>query len=67
MTDRIAFYCPTCSARLRASVAFSGKSCPCPKCQERVIVPPRVIDEDRPLLILDDGLQRTRPKNSLRL
>jgi DNA-directed RNA polymerase subunit RPC12/RpoP len=60
MSGRISFFCPSCSARLRASTRFIGQSCPCPQCGTEVIVPPRALDDESPLLVLDDGFRRPR-------
>jgi DNA-directed RNA polymerase subunit RPC12/RpoP len=64
MDNRISFLCPSCKARLRASVRLAARSLPCPGCQSQVIVPLQVPTEQAPLLVLDDGhrLPRSQPK-----
>jgi hypothetical protein len=55
MPSRVAFNCPSCRARLRASAYLAGLSCACPSCGEGVTVPVRVPSEEPPVLVLDDG------------
>jgi len=56
MKSRISFRCPGCNARLRASIDFIGRSCPCPKCRAEVQVQPLPPTEEAPILVLDSGL-----------
>jgi DNA-directed RNA polymerase subunit RPC12/RpoP len=55
MRSRISFRCGTCNARLQASIQFVGRSCDCPRCREKVVIPPQVPDEEAPVLVFDDG------------
>jgi len=59
MPDRVSFYCHTCRSRLKASVRYVGRSCACPKCGDRVVVPALVPTEEAPLLVMDDGHRTT--------
>jgi DNA-directed RNA polymerase subunit RPC12/RpoP len=54
MTISISFACSNCQARLRASSAFVGRSCPCPRCGLPVRVPPQAPAEEDPVLVSDD-------------
>jgi DNA-directed RNA polymerase subunit RPC12/RpoP len=54
MRNRVSFSCSTCHARLRASLEFVGRACPCPRCGQDVVVPPRAPEEQAPLLVFDD-------------
>jgi len=38
MTDRLSLRCPGCRAKLRASRALLGRSCPCPSCKRPIVV-----------------------------
>jgi hypothetical protein len=60
MFERISFRCPDCRCRLRASLHFVGRSCPCPQCGRSVVVPPSAPPEEAPLIILDEGFRRPR-------
>jgi hypothetical protein len=60
MRTRISFSCPECNTRLRASTGFVGRSCPCPRCGQEVIVPPLTPEEEAPVLVLDEGHQTRR-------
>ena len=53
MDNRISFSCPTCKARLRASVRFAGRPSPCPRCGQGLVVPRRVPGEQPPMLVFD--------------
>ncbi len=59
MPERVSFYCRSCRSRLRASAKFVGRSCPCPKCGAKIVVPTAIPSEQAPLLVMDDG-HRTR-------
>ena len=67
MRDRISFPCPACHARLKASIEFGGRSCPCPRCGQDVRVPPLVADEETPALVMDDGYRPSRWVNGIDL
>jgi DNA-directed RNA polymerase subunit RPC12/RpoP len=62
MSSRISFACSSCRTRLRASVRFVGRATACPKCNETVVVPLRVPEEESPMLVWDDGHFSTRQK-----
>lgn|GEM_PF-1525516 len=62
MTSRISFPCPTCKAKLRASVRLAAKSLACPVCRKKVVVPMQIPAEQAPLLVLDDGHRLPRPQ-----
>jgi len=38
MTERLTLRCPGCRAKLRASRALLGRSCPCPQCKRPIVV-----------------------------
>jgi len=61
MDHRISFMCPSCKARLRASVRLAARSFDCPGCRNKVMVPLQVPTEEAPLLVLDDGHRLPRP------
>jgi len=63
MVGRVSFYCPSCRARLRASVRFACRTCACPKCGAEVTVPAVVPAEQAPVLVMDEG-HRTRRKQA---
>jgi hypothetical protein len=58
MSPRISFACPRCKARIKASVRFAGRSCPCPGCGHELVVPQRQISDEPSVLVLDDGHRR---------
>ena len=60
MYDRVSFSCPSCQTKLRASTCFGGRSCHCPRCGLEVVVPFRVLDEESPALVMDEGHGRAR-------
>jgi DNA-directed RNA polymerase subunit RPC12/RpoP len=60
MENRISFLCPSCKARLRASIRLATRSLACPGCQHAVVVPLRVPAEQAPMLVFDDGDHRPR-------
>jgi len=55
MPQRISFSCPSCTARLRASIRLAGRASTCPGCGERLGVPVRPPSEEPPVLVMDDG------------
>jgi DNA-directed RNA polymerase subunit RPC12/RpoP len=55
MAERISFVCPTCNSKLRAADTLVGRSGPCPRCGEPVVVPPCPPDEQGPILVMDDS------------
>jgi uncharacterized paraquat-inducible protein A len=55
-TDRISLQCPACQARLRAARTLLGRSCPCPRCREQVVVR-ATAPSDADIALFDD-----RPK-----
>jgi len=61
MDNRISFLCPSCKARLRASVRLAARSLPCPGCRNDVVVPVQIPTEEAPMLVLDDGHRLQRP------
>jgi DNA-directed RNA polymerase subunit RPC12/RpoP len=58
MSIRLSFSCPACQTRLRASLERVGRSGSCPKCKEKIIVPPQTPEEEAPLLVMDEGHRR---------
>jgi DNA-directed RNA polymerase subunit RPC12/RpoP len=60
MRARVSFSCPDCKSRFRASTRFAGRSCACPKCGQKVVVPAAVPEEQAPALIMDDGYRLPR-------
>jgi hypothetical protein len=55
MVENISFLCSSCHGRLRASTRYVGRSHPCPRCGELVVVPPRPPAEESSLIVFDDG------------
>lgn len=61
MYGRVAFRCGACSKRLTASLQFVGQSCKCPRCENHVIVPSQLNEDEGSILVHDDGLEEQRP------
>jgi predicted RNA-binding Zn-ribbon protein involved in translation (DUF1610 family) len=55
MDATISFACTGCKRRLRASIGYVGRSCPCPQCGRELIVPPQPPAEESSVLVMDDG------------
>ena len=51
----VSFYCPVCNSKLRAPARFVGRSNACPRCGEKIMVPPMAPSEEAPVLVMDDG------------
>lgn len=60
MRERIDFRCASCTAQLRAPIRLAGRTCACPGCGERVMVPMRPPAEGPPMLVMDDGFSSAR-------
>jgi len=60
MAENISFLCPGCQSRLRASTRYVGRSNPCPRCGQMVVVLPRPPAEEASLLVFDDGYRLPR-------
>jgi len=54
MRDTVSFLCSSCQRRLRASLRYVGRSCPCPGCGMAVVVPPQAPAEQSSILIFED-------------
>jgi DNA-directed RNA polymerase subunit RPC12/RpoP len=62
MHSRVSFACSACQTPFHASLRFVGRTCPCPRCGEAVLVPPQAPEEESSLLVLDDGHPTRRGK-----
>jgi len=47
----ITFRCPSCRARIKASVALRGQLRSCPGCGWRLVVRPRPVEDAGPALV----------------
>jgi DNA-directed RNA polymerase subunit RPC12/RpoP len=60
MPAMISFRCVACNAPLKAAAKLANRSGPCPACGQRVVVPPKPLQDAGPVLLLDD---RPAPAN----
>jgi hypothetical protein len=45
--------CPTCEARIRASIRLIGRMRPCPRCGEKLVICPAPPEDSGPMILVD--------------
>jgi hypothetical protein len=45
--------CPTCEARIRASITLIGRMRACPRCKEKLVICPAPPEDSGPMILVD--------------
>jgi hypothetical protein len=50
--------CPTCEARIRASIKLIGRMRACPRCGEKLVICPAPPEDSGPMILVDGRLSK---------